>query len=349
MAKPKGVALAQAGRPGRPVAEYEEAYLGERLGDRAGPLKLYWRDGICMAALNRPESLNALGDDLLDRLDALIGEVERGKAIRGRRVEALLLCGSGRAFMAGADVTGFVGKTDGEIAALASRVIGVFGRLENLPLPVVSVIDGFALGGGNELAMSAHYRIVTENARIGQPEVKLGIIPGYGGMQRLPRLVGPRRAAALALNGEPVDGHAALGMGLADAFCPAATALRVAFHTAQELARGTRTLARRNWDAIAHGQRAELDALFAEPTVADLLAAPAPTPEQRSDLPAARRFAARIALEAMRTGYEAGYTAGLANDARLFGMVTAAPGGQEWVRRFLAKDPRQSAFLTLLP
>jgi enoyl-CoA hydratase/carnithine racemase len=213
---------------------------------------------------------------------------------------------------------------------------------------VVSVIDGFALGGGNELAMSTHYRIVTQNARIGQPEIKLGIIPGYGGMQRLPRLVGPRQAARLAVNGEPVDGHAAVSMGLADEFCPSGVALRSAFQVAQELARGVRSFKRRDWDRIASGQSAELAELFAAPAITALLAAPEPGPDQRGDLPAARRWAARVALEALRTGYQLGFAEGLANDARLFGLVTAGPTGQEWVGRFLAKDARQSAFLELL-
>ena len=349
MAKPKGVALVQAKQPGCTVSEYEAAYLGERLGHLPGPLKLYWSDGIGIVSINRPEALNALNEDLLARLNAVIGEIERTGTIGGRRVDAIVLCGTGRAFMAGADVTGFLGKTAGEIAAIASDVLGVYTRLENLAVPVVSVIDGFALGGGNELAMSTHYRVVTENARIGQPEIKLGIIPGYGGMQRLPRLVGPRRAAVLALNGEPVDGRTALDIGLADAFCPASTALRGAFQIAQELARGIRTCVRRDWDAIARGQRADLVGLFAEPAVADLLAAPDPGPGQRDDQRAARRYAGRIALEALRTGYEQGFSAGLANDARLFGLVAAAPTGQEWMGRFLAKDSRQSAFLTLLP
>ena len=339
----------QAKPPGCTVAEYEAAYLGERLGHLPGPLKLYWSDGIGIVSINRPEALNALSEDLLaqlergrrrDRADGHDRGASRGcdRTLRDRP-----------AFMAGADVTGFVGKTADEIAAIAADVLGVYTRLENLAVPVVSVIDGFALGGGNELAMSTHYRIVTENAHIGQPEIKLGIIPGYGGMQRLPRLVGPRRAAVLALNGEPVDGHTAVDIGLADAFCPASTALRGAFQVAQELARGIRTCVRRDWDAIARGQRAELVGLFAEPAVADLLAAPDPGPGQRDDQRAARRYAGRIALEALRTGYEQGFSAGLANDARLFGLVAAAPTGQEWVGRFLAKDSRQSAFLTLLP
>lgn len=348
MTRPKGVALVQASRPGRTVAAYEAAYLGDRLDDGRGPLKLYWSDRIGIVAIYRPEALNALSDELLVRLEAVIGEVERAGTVGGRRVDALVLTGTGRAFMAGADVTGFVGKTAGQIAAIASRVLSVYARLENLAIPVVSLIDGFALGGGNELAMSTHYRIVTENARLGQPEIKLSMIPGYGGMQRLPRLVGPRRAAALALNGEPVEGRAALDMGLADDFCPSSTALRAAFQAAQELAWGARTFVRRDWDSLAREQSAEMAALFAEPAIVELLAMPDPAPDQRGDLAVARRYAGRIALEALRTGYEQGFAAGLANDARLFGLVTAAPTGQEWVGRFLAKDPRQSAFMTLL-
>lgn len=352
MAKPKGVALVQASRAGRTVAAYESAYLGERLevGPAGGPqlLKVSWSAGIAIVIMNRPEALNALSEDLLAQLDGVICQVERDGTIAGRPVTGIVLSGAGRAFMAGADVTGFVGKSADEIAALAARVLGVYARLEALRVPVVSLIDGFALGGGNELAMSTHYRIVTENAQIGQPEIKLGIIPGYGGMQRLPRLVGPRRAAELALNGEPVSGREALAVGLADAFCPSSAAFRAAFEAASELARGVRPFVRRDWDAIGQRQRGELDALLAEPTVRELLAAPTPSAEQSADLRTARRFAARIALEALRAGYDLGFDAGLGNDARLFGLVTAAPSGQEWVRRFLAKDPQQNAFLTLL-
>ncbi len=348
MAKPKGVALVQAGRAGRATAEYETAYLGEALADGAGSLKLYWSDGVAIVIMNRPEALNALSEELLAQLAGVIDEVDRCGTVRGRPVQACVLTGAGRAFMAGADVTGFVGKTAEEIAGLASRVLEVYGRLQHLGVPVVSLIDGFALGGGNELAMSTHYRIVTENAQIGQPEIKLGIIPGYGGMQRLPRLVGPRRAAELALNGEPVDGRAALAMGLAHEFAPASTALRTAFLRARALGEALRPPVRLDWNDLADTQRRELEALFADPAVAGVLAAPAPALEQISDLRAARRYAGRVALEALRAGYALGFERGLANDARLFGEVTASPSGQEWVRRFLAKDARQGSFLKLL-
>jgi enoyl-CoA hydratase/carnithine racemase len=232
---------------------------------------------------------------------------------------------------------------------MAAKVIGVYDRLEQLKVPVVAIIDGFALGGGNELAMSTHYRIVTEHALIGQPEIKLGIMPGYGGMQRLPRLVGPRRALELVLNGEPVDGHRAIEIGLADAFCPAATALREAFRVAQEMAAGVRPIPRRNWETIAAAQKKELYQLATSTEITDLLSTGEPDSISAANLISARSYAARVAIEALQTGYEKGFDAGLQNDARLFGEVTNSPSGQYWVRRFMEKDPRQSALLTLLP
>jgi enoyl-CoA hydratase/carnithine racemase len=268
--------------------------------------------------------------------------------VDGKPARALIVTGAGRAFVAGADVKEFLGKPGDAIAALAAKNIAVFSELENLPLPVIAVVDGFALGGGNELAMSAHYRIVTENASLGQPEVKLGIIPGYGGMQRLPRLVGPWKAAGMCLNGEPVDGHEAVAIGLADEFCPSSIALQRAVLLAQEVLGGRRTIARRDWDAAAAGQKEALDRLLAAPEVQEILSAAGPDADGARDLRPARLAAGKAALLAMGYGYGNGFAAGLANDARAFGDAAASPGGQEWVRRFLDKDPRQASFLTLL-
>jgi enoyl-CoA hydratase len=351
MTRPKGVALVQAAAAGRTVKEYESAYLGEELRqadpERGRYLSLHLCEGIALLTIERPDALNALSSDLLDQLEGIVKELENGGTLEGQSVRALLLRGTGRAFMAGADVTGFVNATAGAVDALASKVIAVWGRFENLPLPVTALIDGFALGGGNELAMSAHYRIVTENALLGQPEIKLGIFPGYGGMQRLPRLVGPWNAAELILNGEPIDGRRALQIGLADDFCPSSTALLRAFRVARELAGGTLSLARRDWNAIARRQRAEVSELLNSPGLNRLLHAHAPDAAGAEDLRAARAFAARVALEALQTGYEQGFAAGLVNDARLFGKITASPSGQFWVRRFLEKDPRQSTVCEL--
>jgi len=220
MTKPKGVALVQSKDAGHRIAEYEAAYIGTSVR-MANPsqgryLSVSCCEEVALVTIDRPEALNALSEDLLAQLEAMVDEVAVAGALDGYPARALVLRGSGRAFMAGADITGFLGASAQAIGALAAKVIDVYGRLERLPVPVVALIDGFALGGGNELAMSAHYRIVTENAQMGQPEIKLGIMPGYGGIQRLPRLVGPRKAAELVLNGEPVDGRRAVALGLAD-------------------------------------------------------------------------------------------------------------------------------------
>jgi len=190
---------------------------------------------------------------------------------------------------------------------------------------------------------------VTENASLGQPEVKLGIIPGYGGMQRLPRLVGPARAAQMSANGEPVDGYAAVEIGLADEFVPSATALSVAVRRARGFLPGGKGLPRKDWDAIAAGQKEALDRFFGRRDIRAILAAPAPGPEEAKEIRTARKAAAKGALLAMKFGYENGFSSGLANDARAFGEITASPAGQEWVGRFLNKDTLQSSFLELVP
>jgi enoyl-CoA hydratase len=352
MGKPKGVALVQADRAGRSIAEYEEAFQGERLR-AADPavgsfLDIRLAGEIGVVVLNRPEALNALNEDLLSQLAAVVREVGARGTMEGRPVRALVLTGAGRAFVAGADVKEFLGRPAEAIAAFAAKNIAVFSEMESLAVPVIAVVDGFALGGGNELAMSAHYRIVTENASLGQPEVKLGIIPGYGGLQRVPRLIGPARAAALSLNGEPVDGFTAVEMGLADEFCASAAALDRAVRLAAEFASGARALPRRNWDALAAPQQEALREFLRRDDVRKILSAPAPDAKGAADLRAARTAAGRDAIRAMAFGYEHGFAAGLENTARAFGAVTASPGGQEWIRRFLAKDPGQSSFLTLL-
>ena len=351
MTKPKGVALVQSKNAGQRIAEHEAAYIGTSV--RADPsqgryLSLSCCDGVAIVTIDRPEALNALSKDLLAQLEIIVDEIAVAGALHGHSVRALVLRGSGRAFMAGADITGFLGASAQAVGALAAKVIDVYGRLERLPVPVVALVDGFALGGGNELAMSAHYRIVTENAQMGQPEIKLGIMPGYGGMQRLPRLVGPRKATELVLNGEPVDGRHAVALGLADVFCPSATALREAFHVAREMAGGARPVPRRSWDAMADVQKNELDRLLISSEVAPLLAAKAPDQTAAADVKSARAYAACLALEALQAGYRRGFAAGLENDARLFGALTTSPSGQYWIERFLKKDPRQSALLTLL-
>ncbi len=352
MSKPKGVALVQADVEGRAIAEYEAAYLGlaAQVSDPAAGRFIDVRvlDGVALVTLDRPDALNALSEELLDQFGAVVNEVSTTGSFGGTPVTAMIVRGAGRAFVAGADIGVFIGKSAEALEKLANDNMAVFTALENLPIPVVALIDGFALGGGNELAMSTHYRIVTENAALGQPEVKLGIIPGYGGMQRLPRIVGPRIAAELSVNGESVDAHQAVEIGLAHEICPSSTALARAFSVAKDLRSAAMELQRPTWDSTAAAQADQLAALFDDPVVQELLAAEPPSGAAAAELTPARRYAARVALEALRQGYELDFGSGLANDARLFGEVVASESGQAWSGKFLAKDPEQSAFLTQL-
>jgi NADPH:quinone reductase-like Zn-dependent oxidoreductase len=200
LTKPKGVALVQADGAGKCIDDFAKAYLGETLLSSNPDKEEYLQinlspDGVGIISLQRLDALNALNDTLLSQIAKTFEEIKDKGALKGRPVKAIILCGADRAFVAGADVTEFRGNSASYIAKIADYNINIFKDIEDLDIPVIALVDGFALGGGNELAMSCHYRIVTENAQLGQPEVKLGIIPGYGGAQRLPRLIGPCRAA----------------------------------------------------------------------------------------------------------------------------------------------------------
>jgi enoyl-CoA hydratase len=352
MEKPKGVARVQASKKHLTIKAYEKAFLGDLLQE-ADPAEGRYLDihvgaDIGIIVLRRVDALNALNHALLSQLAEAVREIKNLGTLKGRAVRALIISSGLRAFVAGADVNEFMGSSDKAIERIAQYNLGIFDDIENLGLPVISVIDGFALGGGNELAMSSTHRIVTENARIGQPEIKLGIIPGYGGLQRLPRLVGPRRAAEMSVNGESIDGRRAVAIGLADEHSPSATALKLAFDRAQEFIGGQRAFRPKAWDDIAAKQLDELKALMGAAEVKEFLAAPALKGEEVKNLKASRSYAARYVFEAIAYGYANGFAEGIKNDARLFGLVAASPSGQEWIRRFLDKDPIQNSFLTLL-
>ena len=352
MGKPKGVALVQANQSGRSTEFYENHYLGEILR-QARPeadeyLDIHLSDSIGIVTLCRPDALNALNSDLVSQLSGIISEVKGQGTLVGEDVRALIIRGSGRAFVAGADVTEFHNNMASNVQTIAAENIRICTDIENLPIPVIALVDGFALGGGNELSMSTHFRIVTENAQLGQPEIKLGIIPGYGGLQRLPRLVGPRKGAEMSINGESVDGRTAVAMGLADEYVPSSTALLRAVRIAQQMMSGEKLVTRRDWGAIAITQMDDLSQLLNHPQVGSLLSSSRPDGKAAEDLEAARSYAAQFVLNAIEFGYRNGFEEGLENDARLFGEIAASPSGQEWIGRFIAKDPEQSSFLTLL-
>lgn len=165
---------------------------------------------ILTITINRPEKLNALNKDVFTDLDAVVTEIESNP-----QIHAAVITGAGtRAFVAGADISEFNGLTKEEAEALAQRGQDVFLRIERCSKPIIAAVNGFALGGGCELAMACHFRIASDNARFGQPEVNLGLIPGYGGTQRLPRLIGKGRAIELLISAQLIDANTALQYGL---------------------------------------------------------------------------------------------------------------------------------------
>lgn len=172
--------------------------------------------GVATVTINRPDKLNALNAQVMDDLDHFFEKAEREESIRG-----VILTGAGpKSFVAGADIAKFreLDGTSGK--AFADRGQAVFNRIENLPKPVIAAVNGFALGGGSELALACHLRIASDTAVFGQPEVNLGILPGYGGTQRLPRLVGLGLATELVLTGAMITADRAYAIGLVNAVAP---------------------------------------------------------------------------------------------------------------------------------
>ncbi len=167
-------------------------------------------NGILTITINRPDKLNALNSTVLTELNNAIDDVYWNSDVHG-----VILTGAGpKSFVAGADITEFMKLSNEEGALLAKRGQDIFFKLENCPKPVIAAVNGFALGGGCELAMSCHIRMASSNAKFGQPEVNLGIIPGYGGTQRLAQLVGKGKAMELILSANMIDANQALHLGL---------------------------------------------------------------------------------------------------------------------------------------
>ena len=191
------------------------------------------RDGaVATITINRPKVLNALNSATIDELRRAILELKADAAIR-----AAILTGAGeKSFVAGADINELAVQTptSGREHALAGQ--HVFDLLENMGKPVIAAINGFALGGGCELAMACTLRIAADTARIGQPEITLGLIPGYAGTQRLPRLVGKGRAMEIILTGAPIPAAEAYRIGLVNRVVPAADLLAEARTLAAQLA-----------------------------------------------------------------------------------------------------------------
>jgi enoyl-CoA hydratase len=173
-------------------------------------------NSVATVVLNRPDALNAFNTDQLSLLHGALRKLRANRSVR-----AVIITGAGdRAFAAGADIKAMVGLSKSEGLAFARLGHSVAYTIESLPMPVIAAVNGFALGGGCELALACDIRIAAENAVFGQPEVSIGVPPGWGGSQRLPRLIGPGLASEMIFTGRRVDAAEALRIGLVNAVYP---------------------------------------------------------------------------------------------------------------------------------
>jgi enoyl-CoA hydratase len=212
-------------------------------------------DGIATVTVNRPQALNALNEPTLQELLCCFEGLERDPAVR-----VAILTGAGeKAFVAGADIAAM--QAMDAVAARRFALLGqqVMKRIEQLSKPVIAAVNGFALGGGCELALACDIRLAADNARFGQPEVNLGVIPGFAGTQRLPRLIGKGRAKELLFTGDMIDAVEACRLGLANRLVPRAELAAAARELAAKIpAQGALAIALCK-DAIDNGLEMELD------------------------------------------------------------------------------------------
>lgn len=218
-------------------------------------LTLESEQGVCVLSFNRPKALNALNRQTLDELERALIQAESDPRIHG-----LILTGSGeKAFVAGADIKELAQLDADAARKVAQRGQSIFSRIENLPIPVIAAVNGFCLGGGCELAMSCHMRVASETARFGQPEAKLGLIPGYGGTQRLPRLVGRGRALEIILSGDMVSAQEALRIGLVNHVVPADQLIPRCRQLLESILANSPTAVRHTIEAVNKGSQGSLE------------------------------------------------------------------------------------------
>ncbi len=215
-------------------------------------------DGVATVTFNRPDKLNALNHKMLAEFAGALAQVRDTPDIR-----ALVLTGAGRAFVAGADIQAFLEFDPLRARSFAAEAHRLGFQLEELEIPVIAAVNGFALGGGLEMAMAADFIYAADTARFGQPEINLGIIPGFGGTQRLPRLVGKAAAKELVLTGRLIDAAEALRLGLAARVFPAAELMAETLKAARALAQKGRVAVRAAKQAIDRGYNLDLKAACA--------------------------------------------------------------------------------------
>ena len=215
--------------------------------------------GIALITLNRPEVLNAINKEMMAELHQVLETVQSSSTVR-----VLVLTGAGeKAFVAGADISQFPKMSEKEAIEFASFGQKVFSKLESLKQPTIAAVGGFALGGGCELALACDFIYASEKAKFGQPEVNLGILPGYGGTQRLSRLVGKAMAKELIFSGKIIDAQEALRIGLANHVFPQASFMEEVFKAARLIASKAPLAVAASKSAIEKGYNLDLKEAFA--------------------------------------------------------------------------------------
>ncbi len=209
---------------------------------------------VATVTINRPEALNALNSNVLDELSKVFDDIDQDV------VRCVILTGAGeKSFVAGADIGEMSTLTEEEGVAFGKKGNDVFRKIETFPLPVIAAVNGFALGGGNELALSCDIRICSENAMFGQPEVGLGITPGFGGTQRLARVINPGKAKELIYSAKNIKAPEALELGLVNAVYPIEDLLPQANKLASKIASNAPIAVRACKKAINDGLQVDMD------------------------------------------------------------------------------------------
>jgi len=212
------------------------------------------KDNVAIITIDRPEALNALNLEVLALLEEAVA-----KADRDDEVYVVVITGAGRAFVAGADIAQMKDLTADEARAFGEFGNRVFSKIESLTKPVIAAVNGFALGGGCELASACDIRIAGEKAKFGQPEVGLGITPGFGGSQRLPRIVGLSKAKELIFTGEVINAEEALRIGLVSSIVSSEDLMSSVLALAAKIAANAQIAVRQSKTAINKGMQADID------------------------------------------------------------------------------------------
>ena len=213
------------------------------------------RDSIGYITLNRPDVFNAINAQLIRELREALGEAEKDDEVR-----AVIITGAGKAFQSGADISGLAKMNTWELHKWNHDLLENCNAVAALKKPVIAAINGYALGGGLELALACDIRVASENARMGVPEVSLGIIPGVGGTQRLPRLVGKGKALEMLLTGEPIDAKEAYRVGLVSKVVPEGEAVKGAEEIANKIIKNGPLAVMLAKDSVQVGEELPLDA-----------------------------------------------------------------------------------------